>query len=108
MQATAWMMGTAADRRCPEDQSLTVREAFTQEQRYLLALPDNPYPADEHVAVKIGKTPYARFDLNDYSVPHNFVQRTLAVIADLNQLRILDGQEIVATQGDRKDSFLNE
>ena len=75
-QATAWMMGTAADRRCPEDPSLTVREAFAQERKHLLALPDNPYPAYEHVAVKIGKTPYARFDLNDYSVPYDFVQRT--------------------------------
>jgi len=96
-QAEIWMNGAAADRRCPEDPSLTVREAFTQEQRYLLALPDNPYPADEHVAVKIGKTPYARFDLNDYSVPHNFVQCTLTVLADLQQVRILNGQEIVAT-----------
>jgi len=96
-QATAWMMGTAADRRCPEDPSLTVREAFAQERKHLLALPDNPYPADEHVAVKIGKTPYARFDLNDYSVPYDFVQRTLTVSADLQQVRILNGQEIVAT-----------
>jgi hypothetical protein len=32
-------------------------------------LPENPYPTDEQVAVKINKTPYARFDLNDYSVP---------------------------------------
>lgn len=95
-QATAWMTGAAADRRCQEDTTLTVREAFAQEQKSLLALPDNPYPTDEHVAVKIGKTPYARFDLNDYSVPHEQVRRTLVVIADLQQVRILNGQEIVA------------
>jgi len=96
-QATAWMTGAAADRRCQEDTTLTVREAFAQEQKYLLALPDNPYPTDEHVAVKIGKTPYARFDLNDYTVPHEHVRRTLVVTADLQQVRILNGQEIVAT-----------
>lgn len=96
-QATAWMTGAAADRRCQEDTALTVREAFAQEQKSLLALPDNPYPTDEHVAVKIGKTPYARFDLNDYSVPHEHVRRTLVVTADLQQVRILNGQEIVAT-----------
>jgi len=96
-QAQLWMRGAAADRRCPEDPSLTVREAFAQEQKHLLTLPDNPYPTNEQVAVKIGKTPYARFDLNDYSIPHNFVQRTLTVSADLQQVRILDGQEIVAT-----------
>ena len=96
-QAAAWMAGTAADRRCPEDPALTVREAFAQERKHLLALPDNPYRTDEQVAVKIGKTPYARFDLNDYSVPHSCVQRTLTVVADLKQVRILNGQELVAT-----------
>jgi transposase len=96
-QAAAWMAGTAADRRCPEDPALTVREAFAQERKHLLALPDNPYRTDEQVAVKIGKTPYARFDLNDYSVPHSCVQRTLTIVADLKQVRILNGQELVAT-----------
>lgn len=91
------MIGAAADRRCPEDKTLTVREAFAQEQKQLLTLPDNPYPTDEQVAVKIGKTPYARFDLNDYSVPHDYVQRTLTVSADLDQVRLLNGQEVIAT-----------
>lgn len=96
-QAAVWMAGTAADRRCPEDPALTVREAFTQERNYLLALPDNPYPTHEQVAVNIGKTPYARFDLNDYSVPHDYVRQTLTVLADLEQVRILNGQELVTT-----------
>ena len=56
-QAEAWMSGAAADRRCPEDTTLTVREAFAQEQKQLLMLLDNPYSTDEQVAVKIGKTP---------------------------------------------------
>jgi hypothetical protein len=96
-QAAAWMAGTAADRRCPEDPALTVREAFAQERKHLLVLPDNPYPTNEQVAVKIGKTPYARFDLNDYSVPHDYVRQTLTVLADPAQVRILNGQEMVAT-----------
>jgi hypothetical protein len=28
------------------------------------------------VAAKVGKTPYVRFDTNDYSVPHTHVRRT--------------------------------
>lgn len=96
-QAQVWMMGAAADRRCPEEPNLTVREAFVQEQTHLLALPDNPYATEEQVAIKIGKTPYARFDLNDYSVPHPYVQSTLLVCADLKHVRILKGQEVVAT-----------
>ncbi|HSQ72072.1 MAG TPA: IS21 family transposase, partial [Rubrivivax sp.] len=35
--------------------------------------------------------PYIRFDLNDYSVPHTHVRRTLAVLADERTVRILDG-----------------
>jgi hypothetical protein len=45
----------------------------------------------------VGKTPYVRFDLNDYSVPHDKVRRTLVVFADLDQIRIADGNENVAT-----------
>ena len=89
--------GPAAERRCPEDPTLSVREAFALEQPHLLALPDNPFPTDEQVAVKVGKTPYVRFDLNDYSVPHDYVQRTLTVVADPQQVRILDGQTVMAT-----------
>jgi transposase len=96
-QAEAWCTGEAADRRCPEDPSLSVREAFALEAAHLLALPDPPYPTDEQVAVKVGKTPYVRFDLNDYSVPHEQVQQTLMVVADPLLVRIVDGQTVLAT-----------
>ena len=96
-QAESWMLGDASDRRCPEDNALSIREAFAQEQKHLLLLPDQDYPTDEQRAVNIGKTPYARFDLNDYSVPHDYVQRTLTVAASLKQVRILDGDTVLAT-----------
>jgi hypothetical protein len=38
-----------------------------------------------------------RFDLNDYSVPHTQVRRTLTVAASLTQVRVLDGETVVAT-----------
>jgi hypothetical protein len=59
--------------------------------------PDTPFPAHERVEVEVGKTPYARFDLNDYSVPHDRTRRTLVVLADLDQVRIADGNEVIAT-----------
>ncbi len=95
-QADAWCMGQADERLCPQDKTLTVRQAFAQEQPRLLALPANPYPLDERVAVTVGKTPYVRFDLNDYSVPHTEVRKTLTVVADPDHVRVLDGQVIVA------------
>jgi hypothetical protein len=80
VQAETWCRGLAADRRCPGQDTLSVREAFATESPRLLALPDNPYPLIERVAVKAGKTPYVRFDLNDYSIPHTKVQRLLTVL----------------------------
>jgi hypothetical protein len=73
-----------------------VRDAFAEEVPRLLPLPDNPYPLVEHVAVQPGKTPYVRFDLNDYSIPHTHVQRPLTVLADAAQVRIVDGRQVLA------------
>ena len=90
-QAEAWCNGPAADRRCPDDPRRSVREVFADEAPRLLALPDNPAPLLERVAVSVGKTPYVRFDLNDYSVPHTHVRRMLTVLADPHEVRIVDG-----------------
>ena len=90
-QARAWVAGTAADRRWPPDGALSVRQAFEAEREKLLALPLNEFALGERVAVTVGKTPYVRFDLNDYSVPHTHVRRTLAVLACEQMVRILDG-----------------
>jgi transposase len=96
-QAEAWCAGQASDRPCPEDRSISVRHAFEQEQPTLLALPGNPFPTDEREAVPVGKTPYVRFDLNDYTVPHTFVRRTVTVVASPSKVRILDGLDVIAT-----------
>ena len=95
-QAEHWCTGQAADRPCPEDTTISVREAFAREQPRLLGLPENPYPTDEQLEVKAGKTPYIRFDLNDYTIPHTHVQRILSVRADPVRVRVLDGGEILA------------
>jgi hypothetical protein len=95
-QADAWSAGPAAQRPCPEAPAISVAEAFVQEQPRLLSLPEQPYPTDEQVAVAAGKTPYVRFDLNDYSIPHTHVRRTLTVVASPQQVRILDGQQVLA------------
>ena len=73
-----------------------MREAFLQEQSSLIALPDNPFDTREHKAVKAQKTPYIRFDLNDYSIPHQYVQKALTVNACLKTVRIIDGDELIA------------
>jgi len=95
-QAEAWCFGEAADRRRPGQENRRVCEVFAEEVPRLLALPDPPFPLLEQVTVRVGKTLYIRFDPNDYSVPHTQVQRTLTVLADPHEVRITDGQQILA------------
>ena len=96
-QARVWCEEVAGARRCPEDPALTVSEAWAQERSHLLALPENPYNTEEVLAVHVGKTPYVRFDMNDYSAPHTHVERTLSVRASATEVRILDDQKVIAT-----------
>jgi transposase len=95
-QALAWCTGAAAERPCPEDRSRRVREVFAEEQPLLLALPANAFPSEERIEVSAHKTPYVRFDLNDYTIPHTRVNRTLTLLASLDTVRILDGQQVIA------------
>jgi hypothetical protein len=95
-QAMVWCDGPSAARLCPEDKAKTVQEVFCDEQTKLLKLPSNLYPTEEREAVNVGKTPYVRFDLNDYSVPHTYVRRVLTVSATATKISILDGNKLIA------------
>lgn len=95
-QALAWCEGYASERPCPEDRSKSVALVYEEEQKHLMTLPDNPYPSHESLAVAVGKTPYIRFDLNDYSVPHLYVNRKLTAHATPDVVRILDGANEIA------------
>ena len=74
-----------------------VRQAAQAEQPSLMTLPEHDYPSAERVQVHAGKTPYVRFDLNDYSIPHTHVRRTLTVLAEPDRVRVLDGATVLAT-----------
>jgi transposase len=96
-QAEGWCRGEAMDRRWPDDPRKTVREVFEEEKPHLMELPGHSFPIDDRAEVTVGKTPYIRFDLNDYSVPHKYVGKTGVVSADLEVVRILVGSEVIAT-----------
>ena len=95
-QALQWCHEVSAKRPCPEDKDMAVQVAFEREQPSLLTLPDTPYVTEDREEVRVGKTPYVRFDLNDYSVPHRLVKKNLTVVATQTSLRIFDGMEEVA------------
>ena len=95
-KADVWCQGEALDRPWPEDGRLTVRQMLEEERGKLLALPANPFPTEERREVSVGKTPYVRFDGNDYSVPPTWVRRTLLVLAGPHEVRVLGGGAEVA------------
>jgi len=81
-QALEWSLDLAADRPWPQDRTIKVRQAFEEEKSKLHSLPEQRFPAWERLQVSIPKTPYARFDGNDYSVPTKHVQTVVEVCAD--------------------------
>jgi transposase len=95
-QAARWCLNEARQRKCPEDLTRTVGEVFEEEHARLLDIPADHFDRHERLSVTIGKTPYARFDLNDYSVPHDQVCRRLELIATTERVRILHHGTVVA------------
>ena len=96
-QAQAWCDGEAADRPWPEDRRRKVREVFEEEKQKLQSLPADSFVTDEVKEIRVGKTPYVRFDRNDYSVPSSLVRRVLVVRADLTWVQIYSGMVQVAS-----------
>jgi hypothetical protein len=73
-----------------------VREVLADDRERLLALPDNPFPCEDREETTVLRTPYVRFDLNDYSVPHTYVRRAVVVHATLECVRVVDGSTVIA------------
>lgn len=104
-QATEWCLGLTMERLCQEDKQKTVGQAFKEERSVLLPLPPDSFPCQEREEVRVAKTPYVRFDWNDYSVPHTWVRKHLTVLASTDTVRILSGNEIVATHARSYDRW---
>jgi hypothetical protein len=73
-----------------------VGEALAEEQKALLPLPANRFVCDFSKPIKSGKTPYIRFDKNDYSIPHTHVQKPITLVASDTVVRLLDGASEIA------------
>lgn len=95
-QARIWCETVSLERQWVDSPTKTVREVFFDEKKLLMPLPENPFPCEEQRQVAVGKTPYVRFDLNDYSVPSTHVQKSVIVRASLDTVRVVDGLNIIA------------
>ncbi len=96
-QLAAWIDRVADARKVPGDPAETVvRVAREAERERLLDLPEHPFPTDVVRPSASGKTPYLRFDRNDYSIPHTLVGKPLTLVASRTTVRVLDGAVEVA------------
>lgn len=95
-QALVWRSEVAAKRPWPQDDRMSVEQAFAEEVLRLMELPVHPFDADFMGTVSSAKTIYVRFDKNDYSIPHSCVGRPLTLLASDTDVRILDGAAHVA------------
>jgi len=105
VQARAWCLEIAGERRVPDARELTVEAAFQEEKPKMVALASDDFPVEERIAVRVGKTPYVRFDKNDYSVPHTHVRRELTVIATDDRVRVIDPEAVTEVLADHARSY---
>ncbi len=95
-QALLWREEVAHRRPWPGGDEILVEEAFRQERDRLLPLPEHPASTDHVVTLRSQKTPYVRFDLNDYSIPPEAVGCELTLVASGTSVRILSGGAEIA------------
>jgi hypothetical protein len=96
-QLAAWIERTAHERQVPADPTgRRVADALEEERSVLLPLPEHDFECDLVRPVAAGKTPYVRFDGNDYSIPYAQVRKVLTLVASETLVRILDGSNEIA------------
>jgi hypothetical protein len=96
-QLRRWLDEIAFARAAPGSaERRSVRAAWEEERPRLLALPQHRFETDLVEPTSSGKTPYVRFDGNDYSIPHELIRKPLTLVASEATVRILDGAREVA------------
>jgi transposase len=86
----------AGPRPHPVQPGQCVQEVLAQERPHLLSLPDPLPPTDLVKPVGVDKTAFVILDTNHYSVPSQYAQQTLTLVACDRRVRLLDKQVLVA------------
>ena len=94
--AHAWCSGPALSRAWRRGDDGIVGDALARERNALLPLPPRSFVSSERVSVKVGRSPYVRFDGNDYSVPPVYARSTLTVSASQDTVSCMVGAAVVS------------
>ena len=95
-EVKAWCDQEAIDRRWPEDLSRTVLDAFLEEQKVLISLPEMTESPPGKMVMKADRYGYVHFDRNLYSVPLAAASVPLTLWIYEHSLIISDGKEELA------------
>lgn len=95
-QARTWCIEVAGARCWQDDDRTTVGAQFEHERTVLRPLPDTPHETATLVQARVGRTPYVRFDTNDYSLPCEHTRRIVTLLADPERVRIVVEGDVVA------------
>lgn len=95
-KARQWRDQIAHARPSAQDDRRSVQELLLEERPRLLPRPEHPFETDLVLPARTQKTPYLRFDLNDYSIPEDFVRKELTLIVSDTTVRVLHGTQEIA------------
>ncbi len=98
-QLRRWTEEVAHARPVPGDpERRPVRDVLAEERERLLPLPEHGFSTEQVQPVASGKTPYIRFDKNDYSIPHELTGKPLTLVASESEIRIVNSGGRVLAQ----------
>jgi len=92
----AWLDLAANQGPWPDNKAQTVQVKFLEEQAKLIRLPAHHPILETRKTVYAGKYARIKFDLNHYSIPAKYVQRSLLVGASMDKVRIYAENEMIA------------
>ena len=97
-------LNTQLESACREDLQRSLRgkagskaELLAEERNHLLALPAECFETRRVRTARANSLSLVRFDRNDYSVPTDYAHHDVTVIGDIEQVRILFTDQVIAT-----------
>lgn len=98
-QLARWIETVAHVRITPGDpERKRVQDSLEAERPRLLPRPEHPFACNLVRPAVSGKTPYIRFDLNDYSIPMEWVGKPLTLTASESLIRLSDAAGTVVAK----------
>ena len=91
-----WLQDVSLNRPWADDHSKIVKEQGEIEKKYLIPLKGNDSMPKLRIELRSGKMPFVRFDLNDYSIPHEKVRKVVTLEADDQMIWIFHDSKLIA------------